>query len=333
MAISMSPKENFLACMAHKPHEYTPCFVDMVPCGLSEPFERGPGGSGIDAFGVRWVTPLSGGPGSALPAPGEFLLEDVTKWKSIVKIPDVSSFDWQAAADAYLANVDRDMLAMECVSQNHVYERLATLMGFEGALLALALEPEATFELLEAICDWKIEMLKYYVKYFKPDMYTYCDDVATERMLFMSPGTYRDLIKPLHTRMVNAVKELGLFAVQHTCGKADLIVEDMIDEGNDGWGAVQPTNDIAGIIEKYGDKFVLIGGYNTNFGPGLPTATEEEARAEVRRCMEEYGKYGKGFIFMGMIMTALDPADPMAMNPVNGAIFDEFFKIRAEKTA
>ncbi|MDR2956793.1 MAG: hypothetical protein LBU61_01240 [Coriobacteriales bacterium] len=333
MAYSLSPKENYLLCMNHKHHEYTPGPGDMVGAGMMLPIERGEGGAGIDAFGVRWVAPTSGGPGAALPAPNEFKLTDVTKWKSVVEMPDLSVFDWEGTAAMELANVDRDTQSVDIIHANCIYERMATLMGFEGALLAMALEPEASFELLEALANWRIEGIKYFAKYYQPDVYMYFDDVATERNLFMSPDTYRALIKPLHVKFVKACQELGIIPVQHTCGKADLLVQDMIDEGNHAWNAVQSQNDLEGIIEAHGDHFVLMGGYNTTGTPGQPYATEDEVRAEVRRCIETYGKYGKGYVFSGLVLTALNPADPMDMGAMNNIIIDEFLKIRAEKEA
>ncbi|MDR0458869.1 MAG: hypothetical protein LBG68_00175 [Coriobacteriales bacterium] len=332
MPISMSPRENYLACLNHKPHEYTPGMTDVAMCGMFLPFERGEGGAGVDAFGVRWVAPLSAA-GGALPAPGEFLLTDVTKWKDVVKPINPKEYDWERFAALEAPRINRDGQAVEVASLNFIYERLATLMGFEGALLAMALEPEATYELLEFLLEWKIEVLKYYVKYYKPDIYTFFDDVATERMLFMSPESYQTLLKPLHTRMVKACNELGVIAIQHTCGKADLLVQDMIDEGCAGWSAVQATNNIEEIIQNYGDKFVIIGGYNSNAGPGLPTATEPEVRAEVRRCLDSYGKYRKGYIFFGMVLMPVNPDDPTDQGPMSAVIIDEFMKIRAEQTA
>ncbi|MDR2956673.1 MAG: hypothetical protein LBU61_00640 [Coriobacteriales bacterium] len=333
MAISMSPKENYLACLNHKPHEYTPGPGDNVPAGMLLPIERGEGGAGVDAFGVRWVAPTSGGAGAALPAPGEFMLEDVTQWKSVVEIPDISVFDWAGLAAIEEPMINRDTQVVEIWHSNCIYERMATLMGFEGALLALALEPEASFELLSALTDWRIEMIKYYSKYYRPDCYLFFDDVATERMLFMSPETYRTLIKPNHTRIVAACKELGIIPIQHTCGRADLLVQDMIDEGCDGWHAVQAQNDLEAIIQEHGDHFVLMGGYNSTGAPGQPSATEAMVRAEVRRCIDTYAKYGKGYIFSGFVLTELDPANPLDMGPMNAIITDEFLKIRAEQTA
>lgn len=332
MAISMSPRENYLACLNHQPHEYTPGQTDVAGVGMFIPMERGEGGAGIDAFGVRWVSPPSAIM-AALPAPDEFQLTDVTKWRDVVKFTDPGVYDWESLAAAELANINRDMQVVEVGSLNYVYERMATLMGFEGALLAMALEPEASFELLSALTDWKLEVLKYYAKYYQPDVFTYFDDVATERQVFMSPDTYRQLIMPLHTRTVNACRELGIIPIQHTCGKADLIVQEMIEEGNAGWSAVQPTNDIAGIIEKYGDEFVIIGGYDSNGAPGMWNAPEEVARAEVRRCFAEYAKYGKGYIFFGMVVDPVNPNDPTDFGKLNPIIVDEFLKCRAEQTA
>ncbi|MDR0458895.1 MAG: hypothetical protein LBG68_00305, partial [Coriobacteriales bacterium] len=201
MAISMSPRENYLACLDFQPHEYTPGSGDNTMAGNFVTIEREP--DGVDAFGVHWVSPLSGGAGSALPAPGEFMLEDVTKWKEIIKIPDITVYPWEQWAAAEEPMIDRSKV-VEIWHGNSIYERLATFMGFEGALLALALEPEASFELLSALTNYRIEMMKAFKKYYNPDVYIFFDDVATERQMFMSPDTYRALIKPLHTKMVTA---------------------------------------------------------------------------------------------------------------------------------
>jgi len=328
MAFSMSPKENYLACLNHQPHEFIPGPGDSAMGALFLPIERGENGAGTDAFGVNWVAPLSGGAGSALPKPDEFMLDDVTKWKEVVTIPDISVYDWEGLAAAEAPLYNRDTQAIEIFHSNCIYERMATLMGFEEALYSMIAEPEASFELLTALTDWRIEMMKYYKKYYNPDIYIYFDDVATERMLFMSPDTYRAMIKPLQTRLVEASNELGMIPVQHTCGRADVIVQDMIDEGNHAWHAVQAQNDIEGILEKHRDYFVIMGGYNTTGAPGQPFATEEMVRAEVRRCLDTYGKYGKGYIFFGMVLTQLDPTNPMDMGPMNAVMNDEFLKYR-----
>jgi hypothetical protein len=54
---------------------------DAVPIGLLCPAEHGDESSSFrDGFGVRWEAANSAA-GQALPAPGEFVLKDVTRWK------------------------------------------------------------------------------------------------------------------------------------------------------------------------------------------------------------------------------------------------------------
>jgi len=264
-------------------------------------FDRGPTGGGFDGFGVRWIAPASGG-GAHIPASDKFVLSDITKWKEVVRFPDIDNFDWEECAARELEGCNRAERAVDFGAGNGIFERLATLMGFENTLLAMAEEPEACYDFFTAVTDYKIEVAKKVKKYYDADIFTNYDDLATERSLFMSPGTYRELIKPHHKRLNEAVSDLGMIPIFHCCGKAESIVEDMIDCGYAAWTSVQPTNDIASLLKKYGDRLAIIGGYNTNGLPGRADATEEVVRAEVRRCFAEYGKL-KGYIFFGVKVT------------------------------
>lgn len=69
-----------------------------------------------------------------------------------------------------------------------------------------------------------------------------------------------------------------MIPIQHTCGKSDLIVQDMVDTGAEAWTAVQPTNDIRGILEMYGDRFCIIGGYDKNRKTGRNLLTWTKTR-------------------------------------------------------
>jgi hypothetical protein len=326
----LTPKENYLRTLRHEKNEYVPLGMgDGAMFGFSCDVEKGPPGGGLDGFGVRWVTPTSGG-GAAIPAPNEFVLDDITKWREKVKIPDVDAINWEAdlARDMQflMFPLNRETMSVGYSCGNGIFERLAALMGFENTLLAMAEEPEAVNELFTALTDYKIKFLEKVAQYYKPDTFTNFDDIATERGLFMSPAMYRELIKPHHKRLYKRCRELGILPLQHTCGKAEILVEDMIEIGVASWSSVQPTNDIVGLLKKYGDKIAFEGGYNTNGPPARPDASPEEIEAEVNRCYDEYGKY-PGFCFGGFIL--VDSADPNAMMermmPLNNAVM----KLRA----
>ncbi len=299
----MTAKENYLALLRHEPVDYIPnVFLDVCVCGgAAETFENGPEGGGEDGFGCRWH-PSDTASGQGSPEAGYIVLDDVTVWEDVVKFPDLDAFDWEELAKEQLAGVDRGKTPVEYTSWNSQFLRLTHLMGFGDGLCALIEEPEACYDLMSAITDYKIKIIERAYEYFKPDSFINFDDVATESSLFLSKSAYQELIKPHHKRMNDAAKAYGMYPGQHCCGYCQDIIDDFIDEGSVVWQCAQPSNDIEMIIQKYGDKISVAGGYDTQGTPGQPTATDEEIKAEVKRCMETYGKYGKSYGFMGFLL-------------------------------
>jgi hypothetical protein len=91
--------------MRHEENEYVPLWdtggaaSDAVMVGVFTPTDEGQPSTGfVDGFGVRWVASESAG-GAQIPAPGEFILKDVTRWKKDITIPDVEKYDWQKLAE------------------------------------------------------------------------------------------------------------------------------------------------------------------------------------------------------------------------------------------
>jgi hypothetical protein len=303
---SLSPKENYLRAPRHEETEYVPILDFSSPgseaalCGILSPTDWGQGSAdGVDGYGVRWVT-SDAALGGLIPEPGNFLLKDITRWKNQVTIPDVSKYDWNKLAETEYAmfKIDREKQVLHFFANCGVWERLAALMSFEEAMIAVIEEPEVVYELMNAITDHKIRLAEIAAKLYRADVFINLDDIATAKNLFMFPDTFRSMIKPHWKRLHNAVKDLGMIPLQHICGHAELCIEDYIEAGAEGWNPIQPSNDIAALLDKYGDKFMFQGGYDTTGKPGRPDASVEEVKAEVERCFREYGKK-KGYVFMG----------------------------------
>jgi hypothetical protein len=313
---SLSPRENYLRALRHEETEYVPfnpmlsSAGDAVLVGVLNPFEHANESTGFrDGFGVRWEASESTA-GQRLPAPGEFILKDVTRWKKDIAIPDVEQYDWQKSAEQETAqfNINRDKQVVCFVSSAGVWLRIAALMGFEEAMVALVEEPDACNDLFAAITDYKVRLAEKAATYYKADVFMNFDDIATERNLFMSPETYRKLIKPHHKRLNDAVKNLGMIPVQHTCGYAETCVEDYIDTGAASWNCIQPRNDIAGLLDRYGDRFSLEGGFDSVGKPGYSGASVAEVVAEVERCFRDYGNK-KGYIFAPTLLGSVEKVE------------------------
>ena len=317
MAQEFDFKANYLNFLHHKPTTLVPnSFVGNKIYGFGAingpSIEKGRQfGDGVDGFGIRWEYPSTGG-GAAVPDVNYTILDDISEWREKVTIPDPAAYDWKADYEMecrMLGEPDREKDTVDFGFGNGVFERLAALMGFENALIAMAEDPDETYALFEAITDYKIASLDYIIKYWNPDTITYFDDVATQRSLFMSPKAFRELIKPHHKRFAQECLKRGIIPIYHCCGHAEDIVEDMIDCGWAAWTSVQISNDICKLIETYGDKIGFIGGYDTNGLPAREDAPAEVVAAEVRRCLDTYGKYHKGYCFFGFrYVNSLDPA-------------------------
>jgi uroporphyrinogen-III decarboxylase len=250
----------------------------------------------------------------------------VTEWKKKINFLDLDSYDWSKEADECAA-VDRDQLAVTYMSHVGVFERLAAFMGFENALVAMVEEPDAVNELYTTITDYKIKAIEKVAKHIKPDVLHCADDVATVRGLFMSPETYRTLIKPHHKRLFTAIRNMGIIPIQHICGKPEVIVEDIIDNGAAAWTVVQPCNDIKGLLAKYRDRLSFEGGFDSQGPSGIPGASAEVLENEVKRCYDEYsGK--KGYIFLGAII--VNSLDPEAAMKANAPIVETVLKLRSQ---
>lgn len=313
----ITSKENLFLALEHKKPEWVPSQAEMIMCGgAEETFENGPLGGGKDGFGVEWIATRSSG-GQGTPAPNQCQFEDVAEWEDKVVFPDLDAYDWESAAKAQLAAGNPEIQLVEYQCWNWSFLRLTHLMGFENALCAMIEDPEACLAFFDAVADYKIRLAERAAHYFKPDMITSFDDVATERGLFMAPDVYRELIKPSHTKVNQAIREMGILPAVHCCGNCEEIIPDFIDEGNVAWSSAQPVNDIEGILRKYGDKITVIGGYDTNGKPAQSSASLEEIKAEVHRAIDAYAPYGSYVFFGFRLVDSTDPEEIMkSMMPI-----------------
>ena len=319
-------KANYLNFLNHKPTTLIPNLLvgnKIMGFGaINGPaIEKGAQfGDGMDGFGVKWEYPTSGA-GAAVPNCSYILLDDISDWREKIHIPDPAAYNWKADFEMesqMLGAPDREHELVDFGFGNGVFERLAALMGFADALIAMAEDPEEVYAFFEALTDYKVNALDYIIDAYHPDTITYYDDVATARAMFMSPKAYRELIKPHHKRFAQECLRRGIIPIYHCCGHAEDIVEDMIDCGWAVWSSVQPVNDICGLIEKYGDRFGFVGGFDTNGPCAREDATSEMVRAEVKRCMDTYGKYHKSYSFFGMRF--INSPDPSASGAAMGEI-------------
>ncbi|SDI53395.1 uroporphyrinogen decarboxylase family protein [Desulfosporosinus hippei] len=306
----MTKRENALKAYRHETPDYVPCFLtdfSMIQC--CPDLERYTGITrGKDYWGCDWTfepAPIN----APMPTPGVHLFEDITEWRDKLQFPDLEAIDWvkQADIDAHsdffglltgkgitpnedgssIYDEDKKDLLRLAMILNGPFERLHACMGFQNALMAIAAEPEECREYFKAMADWKIEYLKKIGKYYDLDVIMFHDDYGTNDRMFMSPDTWRKLIKPELARIVKACHEAGMIYEHHSCGFIEPIIPDLVEIGVDALDPIQVCNINAGKLKiEYGKKLTFVGGFNNQDAFERSDSTPEGIKAEYRRAVD-----------------------------------------------
>ena len=309
---------------ATKPQQCVSLRCSVVP---NRPAGDDSGISHIDVFGVEYVATKETG-WQSLPKPGVFIMDDVTKWRDIVKLPDLSDVDWDAVCKRDLANMTvnpDDAAVIFGGIGNGFFMPLMNMMGFTNGLVAMYEEPEAVMEMYDYMADWYCKGLENTIDRYPIDILSIGDDTATATNPFISPAMYRELIKPYLSRVTKYAQDRGIPIMMHDCGRCEDFIEDWRDLGVNSWNPAQVVNDLDGIKKKYGNELVLIGCWDSQGPAGWPHAPEEVVRQAVRDTIDRYAT-GGGFMFWGSVYG--DPDDP-SVDDKRRWMTDEYEKYRA----
>lgn len=188
-------------------------------------------------------------------------------------------------------------------------------------------DPDSCRAFFEALSEYKIQLLRAMIDAYSPDVLIYFDDLATANGLFMSPSTYRSVIKPFHKRIVDAVTEKGVIFTQHICGKCDALLEDFVEIGAKVWNSAQPMNDLEGILERFRGRLIVEGGWDTSVPCSFNDSTEEQVREEVRRNMAAYKRPEGGFVLAPVLLNERGNSLTVG-DPRSAPLEDEWRKYR-----
>ena len=252
-------KANYLAYLQGQDYEWVPdahtdkveitppCVPDIIACGF---------GGGLDSFGVRWAPDVSNPELPAFVETGLITLDDITKWRDLT-FPDVDSWDWKGQGERYRAFYQNDDRSMRGVIMIGFFERMISLMGFQGAALSLAIEPEESAAFLDAIADVNIRMVDHYIDDFGCDSILFHDDWSAQRGPFFSLDTAMDILVPAVRKLTDHIHERGAIAMMHSCGNAVDLIPAIKAGGADLWQAQPDANDLEKATEACGDGLII----------------------------------------------------------------------------
>ncbi|MBR2950304.1 MAG: hypothetical protein IKC46_10620 [Lachnospiraceae bacterium] len=307
----MTRKENYIRALYNRNPQWVP-YVDEAVITVLPPVCERPGLAGKDAFGCEWLLEEEA-EGGTYPANYNYVITDLQKWRTQLKLPDINAYDWSEARKN-AAEIDREQYLVGGFIEMGIFERIWLLIGMEEALMAFCTDDDKLCELAHAIADYKIEFLKKYHAEVGLDILWYGDDWGTQDNLFISPEKWRTVIKPATQRIYDCAKTLGILVNQHSCGKVESIFGDIIEMGAVSWNPCQPCNNLAGLKKKYGSQICFIGGVDSQFVLGNHSATVADVITEVKRRIDEMSLPDGGYIIGPSHGVPYDPAKLKAMH-------------------
>ena len=175
------------------------------------------------------------------------------------------------------------------------FSDMRDLLGYEGALMAMLLEPECFDELLDRAIEYNLKLAAVAKERFGTQIVATTDDVANATGLLMRPDTYFERLGPGFKKAIGGYKEQGYLTIKHCDGNVDAVLDFWIEAGIDCLDPIDPAGGytIAGMKERIGDKVCLKG--NVDCTGNLCSGTPEDVAEEVRQCIEG-GATGGGLI-------------------------------------
>ncbi|MCR3923113.1 MAG: uroporphyrinogen decarboxylase, partial [Firmicutes bacterium] len=189
------------------------------------------------------------------------VLQDITKWKEIVKAPklDYPQSEW----DKYKVNaeaIDRNEVFATYTVAPGVFEQLHHLQGMDDCLLNFYEEPEATKELIDYLVDYELAYGKLIVDNYHPDAIFHHDDWGSHINSFLSPAMFKEFIVPAYKKIYGFYKANGVeIIVHHSDSYAANLVPYMIEVGIDVFQGCTTTNNVPELVKKYGGQISFMG--------------------------------------------------------------------------
>ena len=243
----------------------------------------------VEAFEDRYefdAAHIFGGPGAfrgdvidAIAAEADELTPDLLADADIFTSPD-NMADYENLRRSIAFHKERGRFCY--VQTPGFFEQFNGVFGIENQLLYLAMYPEELERLYARQAEWTVAFAAHCID-CGADMIHISDDWGAQKDMLFSPTLWREIIYPHLKRIVDHVHSRGVFVSLHSDGCIKRVTDDLAELGFD---VIHPWQESAGMdyetyLEKYADKFAILGGICVQTAIGL--LPQDRLEAEIRR--------------------------------------------------
>ena len=177
-----------------------------------------------------------------------------------------------------------------------IFSPLRDTRHMENALMDLLLEPENVERFLDKVVELDIQAVRSAAKHGVNGVIIY-DDMGMQHALFFSPKCFRELLKPFHKKLADAIHDAGMYYFVHSCGLVYDIIGDLIDAGVDVLQFDQPELSGSRVLaENFGDRVTIFS--PVDIQKIMPTGDPAVIERGAREMADNFRRAGGSFIAM-----------------------------------
>ena len=245
----------------------------------------------VNNWGVT-VSWAEGQPGAfPVHTPDKIVCKDIEEWQDYVTAPDpytIPEAEWEKDQEVWEQIDRKEQFAMAFVAPG-VFEQCHYLCEIQNVLIAFYECPDELKDLIKYITEWELKLAEVICDHLHPDGVFHHDDWGTQINTFTDPDMFAEFFLDPYKEIYGYYKSRGVELIaHHSDSYAETLVPYMIEMGIDVWQGVMNTNDIPGMIEKYGKDITFMGGIDSA-SVDYEGWTREEIAKQVKRTCDENG--------------------------------------------
>lgn len=198
----------------------------------------------------------------------DFPVKDMRSWKAICEErfraapEDRIPGDWQKQKPGHIERSETHWVGHFCFPFGGLFSAVRELMGLEGAIFAMADDPELVRTIVADLSDFYLESFAMLLPDVRLDQVTCFEDMCATKAPLISPAMFREFIAPGYRKYIGGLKDMG---VEHvfidTDGDAWLIIPELIECGFSGCAPCEVNAHMdAGELREAFPDFCLSGG-------------------------------------------------------------------------
>lgn len=147
-----------------------------------------------------------------------------------------------------------------------VFEKLEALLGYENMCYMLLDDRPLVKEILGKIEQLYIAAYEGMARIEQVGALVVSDDMGFKTQTLIAPDDLKELILPLHKKLVDIAHKHGKPCILHSCGQLKDIMEDIIDYvGIDAKHSFEDSiMPVTEAVDVYGDRISLLGGFDVD---------------------------------------------------------------------